>query len=329
MSTTTRARTTGTATSSRTGSLLVHRRGRRGSRQPTGHRGLRDLHRPASSTSPSSRSVTRAVLPDQRVPGEPGGVADRGAVRLEQRDLVRLLEPEGVGAVHRGVEDVGRGLEHGEVQPRVELVEAQHSVLVGPPAHRDHPPVGRDLDAVGVTQLGGDRHDEAHHRRCLRQGHAVVPPWAVSGRPPVPAGAAPLHPDAAEAEPVRDRRAHRRGRQQREQDHADRERDQSASRPGWRHPRGGRVAQPLQDGGREARTGSRHVDGAAQRGQVARRGRRTRAQPPCATSLACTRSASASSRSRSRARARCSRDFTVPRGHPRTAAVSASSRSRR
>ena len=97
--------------------------------------------------------------------------------------------------------------------------------------------------------------------------------------------------------------------------------------------RRGRVGQPLQDADRQARPRepARRRRGPAR--QVARSSTAPSSYPcspiVCRLSRLRVAPASSSSTSRSRARARCSRDFTVPRGQPRTAADSASSRSRR
>ena len=119
-------------------------------------------------------------------------------------------------SVDRGVGDVGRGLANGEVEPPVELVEADDAVLAGDQVIDTDPPVGRDLDAVGRAELLRHRHGEVDR--------SPRPPPAARAGATSGGGAAEPGPGvprstrtAAEAEPVGDRRAHGRRRQQREQ----------------------------------------------------------------------------------------------------------------
>ena len=84
---------------------------RRGSRQSTVTARLRDLDGALEAQVTLEPQGRDAVQPDQRVPGQPGGLGPPAAVGLEQHDLVGLLEPQRVGPADRGVEDARRALE--------------------------------------------------------------------------------------------------------------------------------------------------------------------------------------------------------------------------
>ena len=85
---------------------LCYTAARRGFPSGDRRRRLRDLDGAleAQVTLEPQRRV--AVQPDQRVPGQAGRLGPPAAVRLEQHDLVGLLEPQRVGPADRGVEDV-------------------------------------------------------------------------------------------------------------------------------------------------------------------------------------------------------------------------------
>ena len=291
----------------------------------------------------------RAVHPDQGVPGQPRGLGPAAAVGVQQHDLVRLVEPQGEVTGHRHELDAGCGLGDGVVQLAVELVQPDGSVPAVRPGRRQHPPVGRHLDTVRVTERRGDDRGEADQLRGLVERHPGSGGRGRRGSRGTRPGILP-DDDAREPEPVGHRRAHRRCGEQGQQHRGHRHRRTPSvppcrlGEPGRRPPqtargRRGQVGQPVQDGDRQVgpHRGPRQV--AAEGDEVGDErvvpGVSCHAAPPSVDRprrpLPSTRrrGVSESSACDSCVSARCSRDFTVPRGQPSTVAVSASSSSSR